>query len=112
LENPEVGLIFLVPNMRETLRVNGKAELIVDEKLQAAMSNKNHPAVLITKVYVRECFFHCGKALIRSNLWQPEGWPEKGRISFGRQYVERQNADPALAEVIDADVELDYKHNL
>ena len=112
LENPEVGLIFLVPNTRETLRVNGKAELIIDEKLQAAMSNKNHPAELITKVHVRECFFHCGKALIRSNLWQPEGWPEKGRISFGRQYVERQNADPALAEVIDADVELDYKHNL
>lgn len=43
LENPEVGLIFLVPNTRETLRVNGKAELIIDEKLQAAMSNKIIP---------------------------------------------------------------------
>ena len=53
LENPEVGLIFLVPNTRETLRVNGKAELIIDEKLQAAMLNKNHPAELITKVHVR-----------------------------------------------------------
>ena len=69
LQNPTVGLIFIVPNTRETLRVNGSAELVVDEQLQKAMSNQNHPAVLITRVHVRECFFHCGKALIRSHLW-------------------------------------------
>ena len=63
LENPEVGLIFLVPNTCETLRVNGTAEFIVDEPLQPAMSNANRPAVLITRVHVRECFFHCGKGV-------------------------------------------------
>ena len=89
LQNPAVGLIFIVPNTRETLRVNGSAELVVDEQLQKAMSNQNHPAVLITRVHVRECFFHCGKALIRSHLWQPDTWPDKARVSFGRQYVER-----------------------
>ena len=39
--------------------------------------SQNHPAVLITRVHVRECFFHCGKALIRSHLWQPDTWPDK-----------------------------------
>ena len=112
LQNPEIGLIFVVPNTRETLRINGTAELIVDESLQQAMANVNHPAVLITRVQVRECFFHCGKALIRSHLWRPESWPAKDRVSFGRQFVERLGADPSLAETIDANVELDYKNNL
>ena len=112
LENPAVGLIFFVPNTRETLRVNGSAELLADEQLQKAMANQNHPAVLITRVNVRECFFHCGKALIRSHLWQPDTWPDKARVSFGRQYVERSGADEALAGVIDANIELDYKDNL
>jgi PPOX class probable FMN-dependent enzyme len=112
LQNPSVGLIFIVPNTRETLRVNGSAELLADEQLQKAMANQNHPAVLITRVNVRECFFHCGKALIRSHLWQPDTWPDKARVSFGRQYVERSGADEALAEVIDANIELDYKDNL
>ena len=53
LQNPEIGLIFVVPNTRETLRINGTAELIVDESLQQAMANVNHPAVLITRVQVR-----------------------------------------------------------
>ena len=112
LQNPSVGLIFIVPNTRETLRVNGSAELLADEQLQKAMANQNHPAVLITRVNVRECFFHCGKALIRSHLWQPDTWPDKARVSFGRQYVERSGANEALAEVIDANIELDYKDNL
>ena len=112
LQNPEVGLIFIVPNTRETLRVNGTAELIADEHLQKTMANQNHPAVLITRVKVRECFFHCGKALIRSHLWQPDTWPAKNRVSFGRQFVERSGADAALADVIDADIELDYRDNL
>ena len=112
LQNPAVGMIFFVPNTRETLRVNGSAELLADEQLQKAMANQNHPAVLITRVNVRECFFHCGKALIRSHLWQPDTWPDKARVSFGRQYVERSGADEALAEVIDANIELDYKDNL
>ena len=112
LQNPAVGMIFFVPNTRETLRVNGSAELLADEELQKAMANQNHPAVLITRVNVRECFFHCGKALIRSNLWRPDTWPDEARVSFGRQYVERSGADEALAEVIDANIELDYKDNL
>ena len=112
LQNPEIGLIFVVPNTRETLRINGTAELIVDEPLQQVMANANHPAVLITRVQVRECFFHCGKALIRSHLWQPESWPDKDRVSFGRQFVERSGADASLAETIDANIELDYENNL
>ena len=112
LQNPEIGLIFVVPNTRETLRINGTAELIVDESLQQAMANVNHPAVLVTRVQVRECFFHCGKALIRSHLWQPESWPAKDRVSFGRQFVELSGADPSLAETIDANIELDYENNL
>lgn len=74
LENPHIGMIFLIPGLRETLRVNGKAAIIMDEDLLAplAVSGKT-PAVGIG-VEVEECFIHCGKAMIRSNLWNPSSW--------------------------------------
>ena len=61
LQNPEIGLIFVVPNTRETLRINGTAELIVDEPLQQAMANANHPAVLITRYKYASVFFTVAK---------------------------------------------------
>jgi PPOX class probable FMN-dependent enzyme len=112
LQNPAVGLIFIVPNTRETLRINGSAELLADEPLQKATSNQNHPAILLTRVHVNECFFHCGRALIRSHLWKPDTWPATSRVSFGKQFVERSGADPAIAVTIDADIERDYEENL
>ncbi|MDG1988009.1 MAG: pyridoxamine 5'-phosphate oxidase family protein [Halieaceae bacterium] len=71
LQNPNMGLIFFVPNTTETLRVNGKAELVSDSNLLEKFATRDRPAVLITKILVEESFFHCGKALIRSQLWEP-----------------------------------------
>ncbi|HEX3883591.1 MAG TPA: pyridoxamine 5'-phosphate oxidase family protein [Stellaceae bacterium] len=72
LQHPRVGLIFLVPGMRETLRVNGRAQITMDpELLGAAAVNGKLPrsGILVT---ADEVYFHCGKALIRSDLWNPE----------------------------------------
>lgn len=74
LRNRAIGLIFLVPNQRETLRVKGSATLHQDPDVLEAMAVRGQPALLYTRVEVTECFFHCGKALIRSKLWDPEGW--------------------------------------
>jgi PPOX class probable FMN-dependent enzyme len=72
LECPGVGLIFFVPGLRETLRVNGKAQITTDPLLlePCAVAGKvPRSAFLIT---AEEVYFHCGKALIRSDLWNPE----------------------------------------
>ena len=62
LDNPTIGLIFFVPNTRETLRINGSAELIDDADVLHRLAARDRPALLATRVKIEECFFHCGKA--------------------------------------------------
>ncbi len=108
LANPHVGLIFMVPDTDETLRVNGVAELTVDPAVLERLSARGAPAIMAMRVHVRECFFHCGKALIRSALWQPQSWPARGRISFGRYIAPGKETEQKLDKLI----EQDYKNNL
>src|SRR5215470_13577814 len=83
LENPEVGLLFLMPGTPETLRVNGTATLTRDPELCSRLAARGQPALLAIRVEVRQVFFHCAKAFLRSRLWQPETWAPRLRISFG-----------------------------
>ena len=88
LANPGVGLLFLVPGTRETLRVQGEAELLDDAALCAKVPARGSPALLVSRVRVTECYFHCAKAFLRSDLWKPETWSEKMTISFGEEIAE------------------------
>jgi len=63
-------------------------------------------------VTVRECFFHCAKAFIRSELWNHEKWPARIKISFGKYLAGKMNAGADVAQQIDEMVEQDYKTNL
>ena len=85
LANPGVGLLFLVPGTCETLRVQGEAELLDDAALCAKVPARGSPALLVIRVRVTECYFHCAKAFLRSDLWKPETWSQKIPISFGEE---------------------------
>ena len=76
IENPHVGLIFLVPRYEETLRVNGRATVTRDPELLARMEVGGRRPLLAIGVEVEEVFMHCAKAFKRSSLWQPEKWPD------------------------------------
>jgi len=70
--NPRVGLLFFVPGMDETLRVNGDGEISRDPALLERWNvNGKHPRSVL-RVAVREAFLHCAKALIRSRLWKDD----------------------------------------
>lgn len=84
LANPHVGLIFLIPGRRETLRVNGRARLVREAPFLDDMVVKGHRPVLAVVVEIDQVFHHCGKALMRSSLWKPEAWPEDGLPSHAR----------------------------
>jgi len=105
LANPRVGLIFLVPGTDETLRVNGRAELRADPDLLARLGARGQPALVAIRVRVERCFFHCARAFLRAELWNQDSWPERQRVSFGRQLAPRLGGDAALAEQIDAAIE-------
>jgi PPOX class probable FMN-dependent enzyme len=74
LENPCVGLMFVVPRRRDVLRVSGSAEVVADDDLLDSMVVHKHRPDLALIVRVEEAFFHCGKSMIRSGMWQPETW--------------------------------------
>ena len=112
LENPHVGLLFLIPGLDETLRVNGRGRISIDPALleSFAVESKLPRSVLI--VTVEKIYFQCSKALVRSKLWDPESWPPAQRILFGRIIAPRVGGDEAMAAAIDERVQAGYTTNL
>ena len=80
LLNPHVGLNFLIPGRGDTLRINGRARLVSDAPFFDAMVVKGHRPLLAVVVEIETIFFHCAKAFLRSQLWQPETWDPDGRV--------------------------------
>ena len=70
MHNPKVGLIFFIPGLGETLRVNGDATIIDDEDELARFEFRRHIPKVAIAVTVREAFIHCAKAIKRSRLWE------------------------------------------
>lgn len=88
-----VGLLFLVPGIDETLRVNGTARLLTDPELLAASAVNGKLPRAGLEIAVREVFFHCGKALKRARLWDPERYqPRQAFPSLGRVIAEQTGA--------------------
>jgi uncharacterized protein len=78
LRNPHVGLIYLVPGRGDTLRINGRARLVRDAPFFDDMVVKGHRPVLALVVDIDEVFYHCSKAFLRSELWDPASWDHEG----------------------------------
>jgi hypothetical protein len=112
LRNPHIGLIFLIPGTGETLRVNGTAELTRDPATLERLTARDKPAVLAIRVHIRECFFHCAKAFLRAQLWKPEAWGERHRVSLGAITSKRFGAGDDVTRQIDAMIDDDYRNNL
>ncbi|MEU4211789.1 pyridoxamine 5'-phosphate oxidase family protein [Streptomyces sp. NPDC026206] len=86
LDNPHVGLLYLIPGRGDTLRINGRARLVRDAPFFDRMTVKGHRPRVVLLVDIEEVFFHCSKAFLRSALWKPETWnpgamPSRARIA-------------------------------
>jgi len=88
--------------------IDGKPIDVVMERL----AERGSTAQVAIRVHIRECFFHCAKAFIRSQLWHPEKWPDRRKISWGKYFANKIGLDPDAARKLDEMVEHDYKHNL
>src|SRR5690606_27993505 len=71
LHDPRIGLLFLVPGVGETIRLNGRAEILADPELCAAFEMQGKPARCVIRVTAEQVYFQGQKALIRSRLWDP-----------------------------------------
>lgn len=88
LENPHVGIDFLIGGRGDTLRINGRARIVADAPFFDAMVVKGHRPKLAILVTIEEVFNHCPKALIRAGLWDPESW--------------HPDAAPSMAQIVHA----------
>lgn len=70
LHDPRISLIFLVPGVDETLRVNGSARITTDPGLMQSLAVNNRPPACALWIHVEQVFFQCAKSIMRSGLWQ------------------------------------------
>lgn len=113
ISNPHVGLLFFIPTLGETLRINGKAYITRDpELLEKSVVNGKVPLFGIG-VKVEECYVHCAKAFIRSGLWNPETWNEKETLpSMPEMLITHANIPNVTAREVAEDLQVSYKERL
>src|SRR6187551_98920 len=102
LANPRVGLLFVVPGVGDTLRVNGRATLVTDYELLAPSAVDGKVPTLGILVDADEVFTHCSKAFLRSQLWDPGRYVERSELPSSGEIHRRR--DPSFdAESYDAE---------
>ena len=112
VRNPSIGLLFLIPGVDETLRVNGVARISTDPDLVARwQANGNRPKSVLV-VEVREAYMHCGKALIRSKLWHDNYKVQRSALPSYGQMLKDQTKISDSAEDIQASVADAYVNRL
>lgn len=80
VQNSQVGLLFLIPGLGETLRVNGRVALTRDPALLDGLQTAGRPPALALLVTVVQAYLHCAKSILRSGLWRVDAWPEPERL--------------------------------
>ena len=99
LTNPHVGLIFVVPGRKDTLRVNGRARLVRDADYFDALAVRGKRPILAMEVTVEEVFYHCSKAFLRSALWDPATWRPDELPSRSAIVVATERTDATVEEL-------------
>ncbi len=107
LVNPAIGLIFFIPGVNETLRINGTVEIRDDEELRQRFAVDGKPAVTVYVVHIEQVYLHCAKALMRSKLWAPESQAAQRPIPPTGEMMKDQTGDAAPAET-QAEMEARY----
>lgn len=112
VENPSVALLFMIPGLDETLRINGRANLSVDDELRLRFAVDGTPAKVVVVVQVVEAYVHCAKAYRRAELWSPDTWPAADELPDGRCMVRDHARIDAPLDAVAAAYESDVAATL
>lgn len=100
LQNPHVGTLFLIPGRGDTLRINGTARILSDAEYFDALTIKGRRRLLALELSIEEVFFHCAKAFLRSDTWDPSTWNPSALPSVA-QLLKALRSDWSDAELED-----------
>jgi PPOX class probable FMN-dependent enzyme len=95
LADGRIALLFLIPGVGDSFRVNGRAEIVQDEELLADSTVDGNAPKLGILVSIEEAYTQCSKALIRSDLWNPEKHIDRDELPSGGEIL-RAVSDPQL----------------
>jgi PPOX class probable FMN-dependent enzyme len=112
LVNPAVGLLFLIPGMNETLRINGEARLTADPALREQLAAEGKSPVTVMVVAIKAVYMHCAKAFMRSDLWAPATWPERASLPTLGQVLRDHLALAENADVLDRSLDEAYRKSM
>jgi PPOX class probable FMN-dependent enzyme len=112
VSDSRVGMLFLIPGVDESLRVNGVAEISVDSDRLAIFDTDGKRPRSVLLVRITEAYLHCGKALIRSKLWHDDYKVDRSRLpSYGRMLKDQIDIADSV-ETIEASVDKGYREGL
>jgi uncharacterized protein len=95
IENPHIGLLFIIPNVDETVRVNGRAFITTDPGLLESMAVQNRAPKLAMIVEIDQVYMHCARSFLRSGMWKPATWPDPDTIpTLGAIMCEQKDLPP------------------
>ena len=112
VENPHLGMIFVIPGREDTLRVNGRACIIRDGEILSRLAVQGKQPKVAIGVEVEECFLHCAKAFKRSGLWDRERWPDVAGLPSMAKILWDQIDLKATAQCSADDYERDMEDRL
>ena len=113
IQNPNVGLLFLVPERGETLRVNGRAWVSVDDELRDRFSPDYRRPASVICVEPTAVFLHCAKCVRRAGLWDPESWRGDGTVpSSGTILAGHAGLGAEVGAAVDEALEEGYTREL
>lgn len=102
IDNPHAGLLFVVPGMNESLRVNGRVTIVANAPFFERLVVRGKRPLLALVLQVEDLYLHCAKAFLRSSLWDPATWPQRTSIPTMGQMLKDQLALAASADELDA----------
>ncbi len=112
IENPQVGLLFMIPGVKETLRINGEVEISVDPELLEILAVDGKLPRCAFVVTVKEAYIHCAKSIMRSDLWNVEKQVDRKVLPSMGRILADHIAEDLDADAYDASMEERYQREL
>jgi PPOX class probable FMN-dependent enzyme len=98
LQNPHVALLFVIPGVTDTFRVNGCATIVDDPAVLADCAVEGKVPKLALRIEIDEAYTHCSKAFLRSNLWDPDGYVDRDELPSSGEVMASLNSEIEPAE--------------
>ena len=112
LEHASIAMLFMIPGLEETMRVNGIASITTDDNIRALCTDGERVPNLAIVIEVTTCFMHCGKAMRRSHVWDAVTWPNESDRPSGAELLAAHLGADDEVDVVASSLEEGYQATL